>query len=121
MVDFAGCPSCPSAEQAQSICGWPRPAKWTFICGSTLGCNVGLQLCSVMGTGCGALDADDGHSCSPLPPACGPDATPSDCGCLEPLGSDCTCSADGVGNLTVKCCSEDGGAADALAADANGE
>jgi len=116
LVNFAGCPSCPSASQAWSICGWPQPQSWTFVCGSTPGCNVGLQFCSV--TGC-VTDAGDAFSCSPLPPACAPDAAPSGCGCLGPLGNGCACTADGVGNLTVTCCPQDAGAVDALGPDAS--
>ena len=106
---------------AQSICGWPQPQSSTFVCSSTLRCNVGLELCSVTGTGCGTGDAGDGFSCSSLPSTCAPDATPSGCGCLGPLGNGCACTADGVGNLTVTCCPQDAGAVDAPGPDANGD
>ena len=107
-VGFAGS-SCPTAPQAWKICGWPQPPRWTFACGTSPGCAAGADLCSVSATGCGAPSQKSIYWCTPAPEQCGPDASPSGCGCLSPLGAGCSCSDDGIGNLTLTCCSGDGG------------
>jgi hypothetical protein len=103
-IPLTTCPVCPSASQAWHMCGWPEPPTWTFGCGGTSGCTAGAQFCAVSEERCGASDSHSTYSCSPLPAPCGTDASPLGCGCLPTADAACSCSDDGVGNLTVTCC-----------------